>query len=419
MIYLTIILCFITLPTLIITLMMYLTQNRNISELGALKTHIQQLQQTISQQQQHNAKTQEHLQQTLREQQQKQQERDLHLIKEHHQVLTQSMQSVREQLTFTLKQQQQHITEHLGLMRQELDKHIKQLSGQVEQRLSAGFDKTTAVFTDVIKRLALIDQAQQKITELSNHVVDLQSVLTDKKARGAFGEVQLESLVRNILPANHYEFQVTLSNQKRVDCLLKLPEPTGLLAIDAKFPLENYRAFIDARDDTTKKQALSKLKQDIRHHIQAIASKYLIPGETSDGAIMFIPAEAIFSDIHSLLPDVVDEAFKAKVWLVSPTTMMAILNTAMVVLKDQATKKQVHIIQQHLGMLRQDFIRFQKRMDQLAKHIDQAQNDVHMVHQSSKKISSRFTKIDEIHLNNTLSTTAAPNTIDQPLEIQE
>ena len=397
---------------LVITGLVYLEARQKAQDGASLGTQIQQLMQSMSQL--HTTQQQElqKLQSTLHNHHEQQQKRDLQLMKDHHQTLNASMQSVREQLTFTLKQQQSHITEHLTLMRQELDKHIKALSGQVEQRLSQGFDKTTAVFTDVIKRLALIDQAQQKITELSSHVVDLQSVLTDKKARGAFGEVQLEALVRNILPASHYDFQVTLSNQKRVDCLLTLPEPTGLLPIDAKFPLENYRAYIDAKDDASKKSSLSKLKTDIRQHIQAIASKYLIPGETSDGAIMFLPAEAIFADIHTLMPEVVDEAFKHKVWLVSPTTMMAILNTAMVVLKDQATKKQVHIIQQHLGMLRQDFLRFQKRMDQLAKHIDQAQSDVQLVHQSSKKISSRFSKIDEIHLNNTLSEQTPENQLE-------
>ncbi len=320
-------------------------------------------------------------------------------LKQQEETLRSVMSSIREQLTLTLKQQQDHLGSHLSSLQKQVDTHLKNISGQVEKRLSEGFDKTTAVFTDVIKRLTIIDQAQQKINELSTHVVDLQSVLTDKKSRGAYGEIQLSTLVKNILPPSHYEFQSTLSNKKRVDCLLKLPEPTGNLPIDAKFPLENHRLYIEAKNDTERTIALKNLRNDIRHHIKDISEKYLIPGETSNGAVMFIPAEAIFADIHSLLPEVVAEGHKNHVWMVSPTTMMAILNTAMMVLKDHSTKKQINIIQHHLGHLHQDFKRFQKRMDQLAKHIDQAQGDVHMVHQSSKKITRRFDQIEQIQLS--------------------
>ena len=291
------------------------------------------------------------------------------------------------------------IQDSLQQGRQEIQSHLKDISGQVEKRLSDGFEKTTKTFTDIIKRLALIDEAQKKITELSGNVVNLQTLLSDKRSRGAFGEVQLNALIRNVLPENHFSFQHVLSNGKRADCIMFLPEPTGNIAIDAKFPLENFQKLNNAElGAADRKSAEQQFKQDIKFHIQSIAEKYILPGETADGAIMFIPAEAIFAEIHSHYPELVELSHKAKVWLVSPTTMMAILTTARAVLKDDATRKQVHIIKEHLNMLAKDFDRFQKRMDGLQRHIDQAQQDVADVNKSARKISSRFSKIEKVEL---------------------
>ena len=284
--------------------------------------------------------------------------------------------------------------------RREIQQHLKDIGEQVEKRLSAGFEKSTQTFTDIVKRLAIIDEAQKKITELSGNVVNLQTLLSDKRSRGAFGEVQLNALIRNVLPEQHFSFQHTLSNGKRADCLLFLPEPTGNIAIDAKFPLENFQKSMDTGlSNSDRKLAEQQFKQDIKFHIQTIAEKYILPGETSDGAIMFIPAEAIFAEIHSHYPELVEFSHKAKVWLVSPTTMMAILTTARAVLKDDATRKQVHIIKEHLQMLAQDFTRFQKRMDGLQRHIEQAHQDVSDVNKSAKKISTRFHKIEKVELS--------------------
>lgn len=281
------------------------------------------------------------------------------------------------------------------------DERLQQISGQVEKRLADGFEKTTATFADILKRLALIDEAQKKITELSSNVVGLQEILADKRSRGAFGEVQLSALVANVMPANSYRLQYTLPNETIADCALFLPEPTGTIIIDAKFPLESFRRLTDfSITDTERKTAERQFKQDILKHIQDIAGKYIIPGTTSDGAVMFIPAEAVFAEIQAHHPDLVDKAHAARVWMVSPTTLWATLNTARTVLKDAATREQVHLIQEHLGMLGKDFSRFQKRMDDLAKHIKMAHDDVENVNRSAKKITSRFEKIERVELAN-------------------
>lgn len=290
------------------------------------------------------------------------------------------------------------------------NRRLEQIGDKVEQRLDRGFDKTSKVFQDVLKRLVEIDKAQEKIAELSGNVVSLQEVLTDKRSRGAFGEVQLTGLISNLMPENSYSLQHTFPNGARADCVLFLPEPTGTLCIDSKFPLESYQRMTDSSaGDADRAAAERQFRQDIKKHIKDISEKYIIPGETSDGAMMFIPAEAVFSEIHSRYPDLAAEARRARVWLTSPTTMMAVLTTARAVLKDSATRKQVHIIQQHLTVLAQDFGRFQTRMDKLATHIGQAQNDVGEVQTSARKISRRFEKIEQADLGDAPTGTLEEN----------
>ncbi len=302
-------------------------------------------------------------------------------------------------LSEALERNTEKLVKQVGGLTETADQRLKEISGQVEKRLSEGFEKTTETFTDIVKRLALIDAAQKKITELSSHVISLQQVLDDKRSRGAFGEVQLAGLVRNVLPESSFALQHTLGNGKIADCILFLPPPTGNVAIDAKFPLESYRRMTDnSLDSTERKMAERQFKLDIRKHIQDISTKYILPGETSDGAVMFLPAEAVFAEIQAHHPDLVEEAQKSRVWIVSPTTLMAILNTARAVLKDEATREQVHVIQEHLGKLAEDFGRFEIRMDKLSRHIDLAHKDVKEVHTSARKISSRFVKIEQVEL---------------------
>jgi len=305
-----------------------------------------------------------------------------------------------ENLNKILESNTRLLAERVQYLNQTTLQALQEINQQVEKKLSQGFEKTTATFTDVIKRLALIDQAQQKISELSTNVVSLKDILQDKRSRGAFGEIQLESLIKNLMPERTFSLQHTLSNGKRCDCLLYLPAPTGNIVIDAKFPLENFqKLFTPDIDELSKKIAEQNFKKDIKTHIQDIASKYILPPETAEGAVMFIPAESIFAEIHAHHPDLVDYAHQSKVWMASPTTMMAILTTAKAVLKDDATKQQVHIIQAHLGLLAKDFDRFQKRMDDLERHINQANDDVKNINISAKKITHRFEKIESVDLN--------------------
>lgn len=325
--------------------------------------------------------------------------RQLESLKIQQDNLTQGMAEVRKQVTEALLQNGNELGKKVDSLTRSTDERLKEISGQVEKRLNEGFEKTTATFADVVKRLALIDEAQKKITELSGNVVSLQEVLADKRSRGAFGEVQLASLVRNVMPENSFSFQHTLSNSTRVDCMLFLPEPSGDIGIDSKFPLESYRRMTDIDcAESERVVAERQFKKDIKKHIYDIADKYIIAGETSDGAVMFIPAEAIFAEIHAHYYELVEEAQRARVWLVSPTTLMAVLTTARAVLKDSATRKQVHLIQEHLVALSKDFSRFQTRMDNLSKHIEQASKDVNDVNTSARKISSRFEKIEKVEL---------------------
>lgn len=306
---------------------------------------------------------------------------------------------VQKQLGDHLTRNTEDLVKRMESLTKSTDERLQQISGQVDKRLTEGFDKTNQTFADIQKRLALIDDAQKKITELSGNVVSLQRVLADRTSRGAFGEVQLEALVRNVLPDNAFKMQHTLSNSRRVDCMLFLPEPTGQVPIDSKFPLENYRRQVDPdATDETKKAAEKDFARDVQMHVYAVASKYIIPGETSDGAILFIPAEAVFAEIHSKHPELVEQAQRARVWMASPTTLMAILTTAAAVIKDSETRERVHEIQEHLRMLSKDFERFENRMGALSRHIEQAHDDVGKVHISARKISSRFQKIEKLEV---------------------
>jgi DNA recombination protein RmuC len=282
---------------------------------------------------------------------------------------------------------------------QSVDGRLDTLSGQVSQRLDEGFRKTNETFASVMARLATIDEAQKKIDGLTTNVVSLQELLGDKRARGAFGEVQLENLVRNMLPPEAFAFQQVLPNGTRVDCLLTLPPPTGRVAVDAKFPLENYhRMFDTALAESERRVAKQAFRADVRRHVDAIASKYILPGTTADGAVMFLPAEAVFAELHAWHGEVVSYAQHKRVWIVSPTTLMAVLNTARSVIRDVETRKQIHVIQDALGKLAKDFHRFDERMAALARHIEQASRDVQDVHTSSRKISAHFRRIESVQL---------------------
>lgn len=324
--------------------------------------------------------------------------------------LTQGLLNIQNNLKENIRESDRQMKDALdrssSLLSQQFDKlnliteqRLQHISLTVEERLTKGLEKTSSTFINIVERLAIIDDAQKKITELSTNVVSLKEILHDKRSRGAFGEIQLNALIQNVLPSQHFSLQHTLSNGYRADCMLFLPEPTGNVAIDAKFPLESFRTLTDFdTPESERLQAKQQFRQDIKKHIQAISEKYIVQGETSDGAIMFIPAEAVFSEIHAHFPDLVEQAQKAHVWMTSPTTLMAIITTASAVIKDSATRQQIHIIQEHLAYLAQDFSRFEKRMDNLTKHIKQVNNDAEEVHTSARKITHRFSKIEKVEI---------------------
>jgi DNA recombination protein RmuC len=306
----------------------------------------------------------------------------------------------QEMIQTALRHAAAQLASSVELLTKTTDSRLEQISGKVNERLEEGFKKTNETFTNVMERLATIDEAQKKIDGLTTNVISLQELLGDKRSRGAFGEVQLENLVRNILPPSGYEFQFTLSTNDRADCVLKLPAPTGMVAVDSKFPMENYhRMFEIGLAEGDRVQAQRQFRVDVRKHVDDIAGKYIIPGETSDGAVMFVPAEAIFAEIHAYHAEVVDHAMQRRVWIVSPTTLMAVLNTARAVMKDVATREQVHIIKDELGKLGKDFSRFDDRMRKLADHIRQAHEDAQKVQVSSDKITRRFNQIERVELD--------------------
>ena len=248
------------------------------------------------------------------------------------------------------------------------------------------------------ERLVRIDAAQKNIEELSSQVVGLQDILSNKQARGAFGEVQLTDLVKSIMPPNFYSFQATLSGGRRVDCLLNLPYPPGPIAIDAKFPLESYRLLVDAGSDRDKNQARKLLATDVLKHVSDISEKYIIPGETAESALLFLPSEAVYAELHANLPDVIERSWKSKVWVVSPTTLMATLNTIRAVLKDSQMREQAHVIQREIMILLQDIGRLDGRVGKLENHFRQAEDDLRQIRVSTEKITKRGNKIEEIEL---------------------
>ena len=304
---------------------------------------------------------------------------------------------LRRALSEELQRNRDQLQAFERALEEKVDARLSEIGGKVSERLDEGFKRTNETFVSVMTRLQTIDDAQKKIETLTGSVVSLQQLLGSKSSRGALGERQLEDIVKNVLPQSAYEFQYTFqtAGNVRADCVLKLPEPTGLIAIDSKFPLENYERMISDGPDRVPPGVF---KADVRRHVDDISSKYIVPGETSDGAVMFVPAEAVFAEIHAHHRDLVEYAMQRRVWIVSPTTLMAVLNTARSVLKDVETRKQIHVIKDELGKLAGDFGRFQTRMDNLVRHIDQAKKDVDEVQTSSRKISERFAKIERAEL---------------------
>ena len=279
-----------------------------------------------------------------------------------------------------------------------LEERLDAVTKRLGDSLSEQTEKTGRNLTDLQKRLAVIDSAQKNITELSSQVVGLQDILSNKQARGAFGEIQLRDLVADALPPRAYEWQATLSNRKRVDCLVKLPTPPGPIAIDSKFPLEAYRALREAPDEAAALQAGRTFSDDVRKHVRDIQERYIIPGETADWAILFLPSEAVYAEIHANFPNVVAEAHRRHVAIVSPTTLMATLNTVRAILKDTQMREQAGFIQTEVEKMLDDVGRLDKRVGELQQRFHKAEESIREIRISTDKITGRGDKIVDAEL---------------------
>jgi len=271
---------------------------------------------------------------------------------------------------------------------------LSEMQEKVNEVLQGGSEKTTKSLTELEARLKAIDAAQENITKLSGDVLSLQDILSNKQTRGAFGEIQLHDIVSKALPSDSYTLQATLSNNRRADCLIHLPNPPGPIAIDAKFPLEAYEALRRADGERAVTEAARAFRTAVRKHIADISDRYIIDGETADGALMFLPSEAVYAELHAGFPEVVRDGFAARVWIVSPTTCMATLNTMRAILKDARMREQAGAIRKELSMLHGDVERLIARVGNLDRHFAQASKDVEEIKISAEKAGKRAVRLD-------------------------
>lgn len=298
---------------------------------------------------------------------------------------SQLIQSVEARLNTVQLQMQERLAENAARSQRSLT----EMQERMNQTLHGSAKQTTTSLTQLQERLAAIDKAQDNITKLSGDVLSLQDILSNKQTRGAFGEIQLRDIVSKQLPSDSYSLQHTLPNGKRADCLIHLPNPPGPIVIDSKFPLEAYEALRNAKTDWDLKNAVAAMKVAVKKHIRDISEKYIVEGETADGALMFLPSEAVYAELHANFPELIREGFAARVWIVSPTTCMATLNTMRAILKDARMREQAGAIRKELGALHGDVERLVTRVGNLDRHFGQARKDVDEIMISSEKASKR------------------------------
>ena len=279
-------------------------------------------------------------------------------------------------------------------MLQVMEQRLAEVQRQMTEALHGTSTRTARSLGELQQRLETIDKAQANIEKLSGNVLSLQDILSNKQTRGAFGEIQLHDIVQKALPKDAYSMQATLSNGRRADCLIHLPNPPGPIVIDAKFPLEAYEALRRADTPRLAQEAAQQMRAAVRAHIRAIAEKYILEGETADGALMFLPSEAVYAELHANFPDLVREGFAAKVWIVSPTTCMATLNTMRAVLKDARMREQAGAIRKELSLLYTDVERLGARVENLDRHFGQAAKDIEEIKISSDKATKRARRLD-------------------------
>ena len=297
------------------------------------------------------------------------------------------------------------LTEDFDKLEDKIENRLILINERVNERLDENFNKTNKTFTNVLERLSKIDEAQKKIENLSGDIVSLQSILTDKKSRGIFGEVNLKHILVSVFGENNqriYRLQHTFSNTTIADAVLFAPEPLGTIAIDSKFPLENYQLMVDKTKTLIERTTYEKqFKMDVKKHIDAISSKYIIPGVTSNQAIMFLPAEAIFAEINAYHSDLVEYAYRKNVWITSPTTLISTLTTIQVILKNMERDKYAKIVHEELTKLGVEFHRYKERWDKLSRSIETVNKDVESLNITSDKISKKFEAISDVRLDDT------------------
>jgi DNA recombination protein RmuC len=307
-----------------------------------------------------------------------------------------------------LAETQQRMNDRLNESAMRNQRSLAEMQARMNDTLHGTSQKTVTSLTRLQERLAVIDKAQDNITRLSGDVLGLQDILSNKQTRGAFGEIQLRDIVSAALPPDSYDMQVTLPNGKRADCLIRMPNPPGPIVIDAKFPLEAYEALRRAEGQAEQMAAARMMRSSVRAHIRAIAEKYILDGETADSALMFLPSEAVYAELHANYPDLVREGFAARVWIVSPTTCMATLHTLRAVLKDARMRDQAGAIRAELGLLYKDLERLGDRVSNLDRHFGQAAKDLGEIRVSAEKAGRRAQRLDSFDFGEDTPEDVAP-----------
>ena len=305
-----------------------------------------------------------------------------------------NLATMQQQMADNLAAQQLKMQENLANMQMRTNQSLAELQEKMNNSLMGNAKQTATSLTQLQERLATIDKAQDNITKLSSDVLSLQDILSNKQTRGAFGEIQLNDIVGKALPRDSYALQHTLPNGKRADCLIHLPNPPGPIVIDSKFPLEAYEAMLASETEAELKAGIQAFKTSVRKHINDIADKYIIEGDTADGALMFLPSEAIYAELHAKFPDLVQEGFSKRVWIVSPTTCMATLNTMRAILKDARMREQAGEIRKALRNLHRDVEIVGERAGKLETHLRQAGEDVSGILTAASRAGKRAHKLD-------------------------
>jgi len=331
--------------------------------------------------------------------------------------LREEMARLNESFAANHREMEERLKAEQRALGEKLHERETTLSKTLAEGLQNSTKRTLETMGKVEARLAVIDKAQSNIAELSSQVVSLQDILSNKQARGAFGEIQLNDLVQQVLPPSAYSFQVQLENGRRADCLLQLPNPPGAIVIDAKFPLESYHALHAAKDDVAKKTAERAFRDAMGKHIKDISERYIVPGETADAALMFLPSEAVYAELHANFTGVVESGYRARVFIVSPTTLWATLNTVRAILKDVRMKEQAGLIQKEVHILLGDVVRLDDRVGKLQDHFGQAVKDIEKIRISTGKVSKRAERIESVQLEDAPEPDSAEKLVDESLPL--